>query len=436
MKSRLEPVLWLQCLALGAIPLELLLIRLVLAGADPGPVPPVERLLVWAIGVLAPATALWKRPADWGSLLLVRVPVRERDQEQLALSAKQGGLISRTSVAVAAIGSLPLLWWLDDSAVLASEFSPVLGQSRLLTLLISIPVLALMVCQVQQLSQALGWLLPIRAEPDQAPTAESSAGQNSAATDQEHTSFGLQILRLNRLAWPEPAVKKTQEPTPQPPPASKPVSADPVSTKPVSTVVDRSEAEATDHEEAIPTDSSNKSEGFGQPSVIEGEDNTNNSIGAEESETNDVPSEVEIEIDSAEADTSEVNINKANFEELKDDQDVKDEAASDDPVIIGEMSRADDRMITMDDSSVDATSLLETDLPVEAQPDEDSVGVSSAIDIKENGEERESASLDPEVTELNSVTGGNAEEHGEQTKSSGGEQGTPDESPKATPGGE
>ena len=107
-----------------------------------------------------------------------------------------------------------------------------------------------------------------------------------------------------------------------------------------------------------------------------------------------------------------------------------------DPITIEETSRADDRMITMDDSSVDARSILETDPPVEVQPDEASVGVSSAIEIKENGEERESASLDPEVTELNSVTGGNSEEHGEQTKSSGGEQGTPDESPKTTPGGE
>ena len=99
-------------------------------------------------------------------------------------------------------------------------------------------------------------------------------------------------------------------------------------------------------------------------------------------------------------------------------------------------------MITMDDSSVDATlvnaiSILETDPPVKAQQkDEDSVIVSGSIKIKENGEERESASLDPEVTELNSVTGGNAEEHGEETQSSGGEQGAPDESPKATPGGE
>ena len=416
MKSRLEPLLWLQCLALGAIPLELLLVRLVLAGADPGPVPSVERLLVWAIGVLAPAAALWKRPADWGSLLLVRVPLKERDQEQQALSAKQGGLISRTSVVVAALGSLPLLWWLDDSAVLASEFSPVLGQSRLVTLLISIPVLALMVWQVQQLSQALGWLLPIRAQSNQAASAESSPVQTSVATDQQQTSFGLQILRLNRLVWPEPVAKPTQapsqKPTPQPAPASEAVSAEPVPRE-------------------------NDPEQTSQLSVGESksfEDNGLEDKGLEENDTE--TGDVDIDLDTAEEDTSEVNTNEANFEQLKDDQAVNDEAASDDPITIEETSRADDRMITMDDSSVDTRSILETDPPVEAQPDEASVGVSSAIEIKENGEERESASLDPEVTELNSVTGGNAEEHGEQTKSSGGEQGTPDESPKATPGGE
>ncbi|MCH1457692.1 MAG: low-complexity tail membrane protein [Synechococcus sp. MOX_bin73] len=409
MKSRLEPVLWLQCLALGAIPLELLLIRLVLAGADPGPVPPVERLLVWAIGVLAPAAALWKRPADWGSLLLVRVPLRERDQEQHALSAKQGGLISRTSVAVAALGSLPLLWWLDDSAVLASEFSPVLGQSRLVTLLISIPVLALMVWQVQQLSQALGWLLPIRAEPDQAPTADNSAGQNSAATDQQHTSFGLQILRLNRLAWPEPAAKPTQEPTPKPPPASEAVSQEPVPTENKPLV-----ANAADQGQTNPTDSSNDPEEYTEPSIDESKDLEDEGVENKCLEKNDTETgDVDIDLDTAEEDTSEVDTNEANFEQLKDDQAVNDEAASDeassdDPITIEETSRADDRMITMDDSSVDARSILETDPPVEAQPDEASVGVSSAIEIKENGEERESASLDPEVTELNSITGGNA----------------------------
>ena len=61
MQSRREPLLWLQCLAIGVIPLELLQIRLLLAGADPGPVPIVERLLIWGVGVVAPAIALWKR---------------------------------------------------------------------------------------------------------------------------------------------------------------------------------------------------------------------------------------------------------------------------------------------------------------------------------------------------------------------------------------
>ena len=428
MKSRLEPLLWLQCLALGAIPLELLLIRLILAGADPGPVPPVERLLIWAIGVLAPAAALWKRPADWGSLLLVRVPLKERDQAQQALSAKQGGLISRTSVVVAALGSLPLLWWLDDSAVLASEFSPVLGQSRLVTLLISIPVLALMVWQVQQLSQALGWLLPVRSQLDQAASAENTVEHNSIAANQQHTSFGLQILRLNRLAWPEPAVK----PTPQPPQPSEPVSAEPVPEESVQTENEALVADAADQGLTNPTNSSNDSEEYSQPNVDESKNLEVEGLEENDTETSDV----NIDINTAEEDTSEVNINEANFEQLKDDQAVNDEAISDDPIIIEEKSRADDRVITKDDSSVDATSTLETDPPVQPQQDEDSVGVSGAIEIKENGEERESASLDPEVTELNSITGGNAEEHGEETKSSGGEQGAPDESPKATPGGE
>jgi hypothetical protein len=369
------------------------------------------------------------------------VPLKERDQEQQALSAKQGGLISRTSVALAALGSLPLLWWLDDSAVLASEFSPVLGQSRLVTLLISIPVLALMVWQVQQLSQALGWLLPVRSQLDQAASAENTVEHNSIAADQQHTSFGLQILRLSRLAWPEPAAKPTQEPpqkqTPQPPSASEAVSAEPVPEEPVPTENEPLVANAADQGQTNPTDSSNDPEEYSQPSLDESkslEDEGGDNKGLEENDTE--TNGVDIAIDTAEEDTSEVNINEANFEQLKDEQAVNDEAGSDDPIIIEEKSTARARVITMDNTSVADSSILETDPPVDAQQDEDSVGVSSAIEVEENGEECESTSLDPEVTELNSVTGRSAEEHGEETKSSGGEQGAPDESPKATPGGE
>ena len=419
MKPRLEPLLWLQCLALGAIPLELLLIRLVLAGADPGPVPPVERLLVWAIGVLAPAAALWKRPADWGSLLLVRIPLKERDQEQQALSAKLGGLISRSSVAVAAIGSLPLLWWLDDSAVLASEFSPVLGQSRLVTLLISIPLLALMVWQVQQLSQALGWLLPSQNQPDQA-----ASPQTSAATDQQHTSFGLQILRLSRLTWPELAPKPSPRPTP---------TSDPVSAEPVPAEIDPSEAAADNRDEVIPIDRGNTTEGASQPSIVEP-----NSPENEDPESNDIESEV-LEINGLEASAVDIedngddngaidrdSSNDVNVEQLK-----TNEAANDEPSNVEGDTTSGDREISMD-----APSVVKTEIPTEELQDDSSVGVSSSIEVKENGEESESSSLDSEVTELNSVTSGSAEEHGEQAESGGSEQGTPDEPPQATPGGQ
>ena len=427
MKPRHEPLLWLQCLALGAIPLELLLIRLVLAGADPGPVPPVERLLVWAIAVLAPAAALWKRPADWGSLLLVRVPLKERDPEQQALSANQGNLLSRASVAVAAVGLLPLLWWLDDSAVLASEFSPVLGQSRLVTLLLSIPVLALIVWQVQQLSQALGWLLPSQDQPGQPASAQASA-----ATDLQHTSFGLQILHLNRLTWPEQAPK----PTPRPTPRSEPVSAEPVPTE-----IDRSVADADDQDEAIPIDSANKTEESSESSVIESnsleneghesEDPDNNGLDAsavdiEDHDEVDEERDIDEDIDGAKEDASEDTINEAKSEQLKND-----EAANDEPPNLEVDSRSGDREIT-----IDASSGLQTETSVEELQDESSIGVSGSIDVEENGEERESSGLDPEVAERNRISGGNTEEHGEQTESGGSEQGTPDEPPQATPGGE
>ena len=52
--ARREPLLWLQLLGLAVLPLETALLLLVLAGADPGPLPGLERLFTWALGALGP----------------------------------------------------------------------------------------------------------------------------------------------------------------------------------------------------------------------------------------------------------------------------------------------------------------------------------------------------------------------------------------------
>ena len=215
MQSRREPLLWLQCLAIGVIPLELLLIRLLLAGADPGPVPIVERLLIWGVGVVAPAIALWKRPADWGSLLLLRLPVASRRSDQLILSASEGQWGSRSALVGCTALLLPLLWWLDESAGLIHEFSPLQDSSRLVSLLLTAPLLALLVWQIQQLVQAV--LLLVQAPQNDSAVEPWSLDQ----LRQERTSFGLQVLQFAPLKWPEPP-EPTPSPTPEPTPVPTP----------------------------------------------------------------------------------------------------------------------------------------------------------------------------------------------------------------------
>ena len=214
MQPRREPLLWLQCLAIGAIPLELLLIRVLLAGADPGPVPLLERLLLWGVAVLAPAVALWRRPADWGSLLLLRSPVASRSQEQLQYSAMQGGLGIKVGLAVVTVVLLPLLWWLDESAGLLQEFSPLQDQSRLVSLLLSAPGLALVVWQAQQLLQAL--LLLSRGTVEETP----EASWDCQRINSERSSFGLQLLQLQPLMWTEEMPKTDIGSTPEPAPTA------------------------------------------------------------------------------------------------------------------------------------------------------------------------------------------------------------------------
>ena len=191
---RSEPLLWLQLLALGLLPLEALLLLLLLGASDPGSLPLLERLLCWAIGVLAPAALLWRLPVDPWSLLVAQVPQRGRREIQQRLSALQPPAVLRLGSLVGlAILSLVLLWWCDNHAAFASAFSPVADSPRLVGLLLAAAVLALLQWQGQQVVQAL-WLLS-RSPHEVAAATPLSA----AALERERLSPGLPLLLLPPL---------------------------------------------------------------------------------------------------------------------------------------------------------------------------------------------------------------------------------------------
>ena len=191
---RSEPLLWLQLLALGLLPLEALLLLLLLGASDPGSLPLLERLLCWAIGVLAPAALLWRLPVDPWSLLVAQVPQRGRREIQQRLSALQPPAVLRLGSLVGlAILSLVLLWWCDNHAAFASAFSPVAESPRLVGLLLAAAVLALLQWQGQQVVQAL-WLLSRSPQEVAAATPLSAA-----ALERERLSPGLPVLLLPPL---------------------------------------------------------------------------------------------------------------------------------------------------------------------------------------------------------------------------------------------
>ena len=191
---RSEPLLWLQLLALGLLPLEALLLLLLLGASDPGSLPLLERLLCWAIGVLAPAALLWRLPVDPWSLLVAQVPQRGRREIQQRLSALQPPAVLRLGslVGLASL-SLVLLWWCDNHAAFASAFSPVADSPRLVGLLLAAAVLALLQWQGQQVVQAL-WLLSRSPQEVAAATPLSAA-----ALERERLSPGLPLLLLPPL---------------------------------------------------------------------------------------------------------------------------------------------------------------------------------------------------------------------------------------------
>jgi hypothetical protein len=195
---RSEPLLWLQLVALGAIPLELLGLVLVLAGADPGPLPGLERLLTWAIGALGPAILLWQRPADVCSLLVIQVPVKARSRAQLRLAALQSSLLLKLLMAAGAAALLPLFWWIDQHAALATPLSPLAASPRFVGLLLACPLLAVITWQWQQLIQASALL---SRNPATLPNCPPLSLQQ---LDSQRLSLGLPLLLLSPLQTSQP----------------------------------------------------------------------------------------------------------------------------------------------------------------------------------------------------------------------------------------
>jgi hypothetical protein len=215
------------------MPLEALLLLVLLAGADPGPVPGLERLLAWGLGVLAPTLLLWQRPADCCSLLVAQVPIKARSDQQRRLASLQGALAPRLLLALGAALLLPGFWWLDGAAALAGNSSPLVAGNRLVVLLLAIPLLALLLWQWHQLSQSL-WLL------SRPPGALASATPLSTTSlENQRLCLGIPLLLLPPLeiSAAQPATTEQPAPTEQPPAPQSPASAvgEPVAVKPEQT---------------------------------------------------------------------------------------------------------------------------------------------------------------------------------------------------------
>ena len=196
--ARREPLLWLQLLGLAALPLEILLLFLLFAGADPGPFPGFERLLTWAIGALGSAVLFWRLPPDLWSLLILQVPLRGRRPEQFRLSALQTALPLKVVIALGAALLLPLTWWADRHAGMAWAWSPLSSSPRLVVLLLCIPVLALIQWQWAQVIQAIWMLTRPAALVDQTlPLTQVQAAE-------QRLNAGLPLLLLAPLAFAEP----------------------------------------------------------------------------------------------------------------------------------------------------------------------------------------------------------------------------------------
>jgi hypothetical protein len=187
----------------------------------------------------------WRLPPDLWSLLLLQVPLRGRRPEQLRLSALQTALPLKLLAASGAALLLPLVWLMDAKAGLAWAWSPLSASPRLVVLLVSLPLLALMQWHWHQLMQTLWLFTRPAAEVEQTLPLT----QAQAADDRLNLGLPLLLLPPLELAAPAPQPEPTTKPEPEPEPSTEPVAVE--SEKPAEETTPESTASAT---EAVPED--------------------------------------------------------------------------------------------------------------------------------------------------------------------------------------
>ncbi len=420
MISRREPLLWLQLMALAVIPLELELMRLILAGPAYGPVPALERLLIWGLAVVAPGVLLWRRSADWASLLLVRIAPAKRSLDQCRISAIQQPLGLKAALIICIALLLPLFWWVDQSALLVVNFSPTQNSSRLTALLLAGPLLTLILWQWQQLFQAI-WLLT---RSDQSFTDLTPIIPAELQTT--HLSLGLGLLQPPLLEW-EAAEKPGQPSNASPRDESedelKPSAPDPAPDP-------QTDPAETDADEVVVKDLP-ETNNEDQEVISADDQDADDAVASIDVEAFDVEQELLKEPDDDNqngAGAADSDVTGSNAE--------TDQQCTQQPARDSELSTQSESAETAANSDLPERSSEKSKISSAENDDEIASAVAPiAIEPEQSPEEDHSPDLNGQVGPDITGASTDAEAHYKEAETSGSEQGDPEQPSQPTPGG-
>lgn len=156
-----------RLLVLALLPLELLLLQLILAGADPGPAPLLELALLWGLAVAAPLSLLLRHAGAPAQILGMGV----------------------------ALLQAPLLVWLDGRAGQAAVVTPWHNSSRLAVLLQAGVVLALLQLQLQRALPSV---------PSFAVEGTVAVPPDQDSTDEQSDKLNAEVLTRDDITGTEP----------------------------------------------------------------------------------------------------------------------------------------------------------------------------------------------------------------------------------------